>query len=568
MPQGNKSNIDSILLTEDEVERQAVERAGRLGIFRVARVEDGKFWLMGMMFFCIAYIYSVMRELKDSFIIKRQLPASISFLKLIYVPPVSIVASTIVQKLLTISSNKRILSWSVIMFGIYFLLYGIVILPYQDYIEPSNFNATDDFSDSKMVYKGLESVSAIVLTLNCWTSTLHFVASEVWGTMVLSLLFMSFSNDVCPFRQFIRFMPLFYVLSNIALMLSSITMFGYQHLNAQVSFVIKQWMLRVAFIAIAMFCFLIAFLQLMLEKKVLCRVLYTIEGERKKKAKKEKPSFSEGINLMFKSKLVLAICGIVLAYNIGTNMVESSYKSCLKIVSLAKKNDTGNHVLFRSSIIQFVTGFLVIILLLSPFSRIIQSRGWRLVGMIPPAVATLGFFAVFSLAMFNTGLEKKNLFFINALFSRDLDKNTRNKFLGLEEYVCIAAVSCFKICKYAAFDIAKETISMKIDKKYRARFKGIYDGICGKLGKAGGALLLVVSNQIINTTDIRRASLIYLAISLMISGIWFILVEYLANKYEESVRKNKNIDIDLFKGAKKIFSDDENEDANASLKNN
>lgn len=154
----------------------------------------------------------MIRELKDSFIIKRQLPASISFLKLIYVPPVSIIASAIVQKLLTISSNKKIFFYVVAVFGIYFFTYGVVILPLQDVIEPSNFNATDDFSDSKMYFKGLKSISAVILTLNCWTSTLHFVASEVWGTMVLSLLFMSFSNDVCPFRQFVRFLPLFYIL--------------------------------------------------------------------------------------------------------------------------------------------------------------------------------------------------------------------------------------------------------------------------------------------------------------------------------------------------------------------
>ncbi|ELA47360.1 hypothetical protein VCUG_01129 [Vavraia culicis subsp. floridensis] len=552
------------LPTENEVEQLAVRRAGRFGVYRVAKVEDGKFWLMGGMFFCIAYIYSVIRELKDSFIIKRQLPASISFLKLFYVPPVSIAASALVQKCLTISSNKRIMSYVIAFFGAYFLLYGVVILPLQDKIEPSNFNATDDFSDSKMAYKGLESVSAIVLTLNCWTSTLHFVASEVWGTMVLSLLFMSFSNDVCPFRQFIRFMPLFYVLSNIALIGSSLTMLSYQYYNQIVTYYVKQMMLRIAFVIIAVFCLATLVFQIILEKNVLGKVLYTIEGEGQKRSKKAKPSFSEGIRLMFKSKLVLAICGIVLAYNIGTNMVESCYKSSLKIVSMANKKDTGNHVLLKSSIIQFITGSVVIGLLVSPFSRIIQSRGWKIVGMIPPLVATVGFVSVFMLALFNTGRDGQNIPPVNAMLKSDISEKNRLWFLSFEETACVLAVSFFKICKYAAFDIAKETLSMKIDKRYRARFKGIYDGVCGKLGKAGGALLLLASNYIINTTDIRRASFFYLIISLIIVLVWFYLVSYLAGKYEESVKLKKNINIDLFKGTKKMFSDDEDEPITAT----
>ncbi|ELQ74209.1 ATP:ADP Antiporter (AAA) Family [Trachipleistophora hominis] len=564
MPNQNDLAHEIRTLTENEVEQQAVRRAGRFGIYRVSKVEDSKFWLMGGMFFCIAYIYSVIRELKDSFIIKRQLPASISFLKLIYVPPVSIAASALVQKCLIFSSNKRILSYVVACFGVYFLVYGVVVLPLQDTIESSNFNATDDFSDSKMAYKGLESVSAIVLTLNCWTSTLHFVASEVWGTMVLSLLFMSFSNDVCPFRQFIRFMPLFYVLSNVALMGSSITMLGYQHYNKLVDYSTKQMMLRIAFVIIAIFCLAILAFQIILERKILGRVLYTIEGEEQKRTKKVKLSFTEGIRLMFKSKLVLAICGIVLAYNIGTNMIESCYKSSLKIVSMATKQDTGNHVLLKSSIIQFITGLVVILLLISPFSRFIESRGWKIVGIIPPLIATAGFVGVFTLALFNTGRDGENIPPINMMLKSEVSDDTRRKFLQFEETVCLLAVACFKICKYAAFDIAKETLSMKIDKRYRARFKGIYDGVCGKLGKAGGALLLLVSNQLINTTDIRRSSFFYLMISLVIVSIWFYLINYLAGKYEESVKLRKNVDIDLFKGTKKMFSDDEDEPITAS----
>lgn len=342
-------------------------------------------------------------------------------------------------------------------------------------------------------------------------------------------------------------------------MASSLTMMGYQHFNEILDFSSKQLMLRFSFVIISIFCLFIMIFQFILDKSVLNRTLYIIEGQAVKKSKKLKPSFNEGIRLMFKSKLVLSVCGIVLAYKIGTNMVEPSYKSCLKIVSIAGKKDTGNHVLFMSSLIQFITGSVVIALLITPFSRSIQNRGWKFIGIIPPIIATAGFVLVFSLATFNTGTNKENLTIFNNLFQTIMDDEKKIHFLKIEEYVCLFTVALFKICKYAAFDIAKETLSMKINKKYRARFKGIYDGVCGKLGKAGGAFLLIVSNQVVNTTDIRRASFFYLIISIALVFVWFYIVCYLARKYDESVKLNKDIDIDLFKGTKKIFSDDENE---------
>jgi len=121
----------------------------------------------------------------------------------------------------------------------------------------------------------------------------------------------------------------------------------------------------------------------------------------------------------------------------------------------------------------------------------------------------------------------------------------------------LLCVALFKITKYAAFDIAKECISMRINIKYRARFKGIYDGVCGKLGKAGGALLQIICNFLCNTNDIRESSFAYFMISFIIILLWFYFVFYLAGKYDESIRNDKDVDIDLFSG-QKGFSDDEN----------
>lgn len=534
------------LPTEEQVESEA-KRAGEktFGILPIAKIERKKFIIMSFQFFLISFIYAVLRELKDTFTLSRQLPASIAVLKLAFVPPVSIFASTMIAKLLTITSNRKILMYLLIGYVIYFFFYGIVILPFQEEIEPSTHLAGDLFSDEKMSFKGVQSLAAVIVSFTCWTSTLHFIAAEIWGSAVLSLLFMSFSNDVCPFGQFIRFMPRFYIFSNVALIFSFGTIQGYTGFIKSCTFYQKALCLRVFFVVLGVLAFGIFALGYYLKACNLTDPLFIIKGEQIKK-KKQKVGFTQGIKLMFKSKLVLAICAMTLAYNIGTNMIESNFKT---VLAAAKKSGAGTDsasIMKFLSYQQIIVGTIVIILLITPFSRLIQIFGWFTMGIVPPFSALLGFICVFCIAIYNTSVDGSNIWFMNRLFeSPNMTEAQKASWIKIEVYLDLLFAALFKITKYAAFDMAKETISMRINKKYRARFKGIYDGVCGKLGKAGGALLLLVCNIILNTNDIRESSLIYLSFSLVIFFIWFFVVKYLANKYEESIRKNQDIDIDL-----------------------
>ncbi|KRH93171.1 ATP:ADP Antiporter (AAA) Family [Pseudoloma neurophilia] len=544
------------LPTETEVETQA-RSVGRktFGIINIASIESSKFILMATQFFLISYVYAVLRELKDAFTLKRQLPASIQVMKLGFVPPVSIIASIIVAKLLSFSSNRKILMGALGFYAIYFLFYGFILLPFQETVEPSIHFAGDKFSDCKMKFRGIESLAAVIVTFTCWTSTLHFVMSEIWGSAVLCLLFMSFANDVCPFKQFIRFIPLFYIFSNIALIFSFFTIKAFEFYDASLSFINKEWLLRGMFGFLSFLVFLIWILGYIFKSMNLDSPLFVVESDKKKK--KVSVGFGEGIRLMFKSKLVLAICCITLAYNIGTNMVETNYKSCLAKIAKNEGQSTSQIAGFLAYQ-QVIVGTIVTILLCTPFARLIQIFGWTTMGLVPTISAFFGFLGVFSFAAFNTSLDGTNFRFLNSLLSSyNQSSDQKNKYLYWELYVGLFIVSCFKITKYAAFDIAKETLSMRINKKYRARFKGIYDGVCGKLGKAGGSLLSTLCNAIMNENDIRSSSVIYFCLSMFIVFIWLYVVIYLGKKYHISIKNDEDVDIDIIGGKKGASLDDE-----------
>lgn len=552
----NRNGHGSNLPTETEIEAEA-KRVGRItfNIYNIAPIEKWKFIIMALQFFLISYIYAILRELKDAFTLKRQLPASIQVMKLFFVPVVSIIASGTIATLLNYYSNRRILMGALMAYAIYFVFYGVVILPLQETIEVSIHFVGDLFSDSKMVFRQIESFAAIMVTFTCWTSTLHFVMSEIWGSAVLCLLFMSFANDVCPFKQFIRFIPLFYISSNVALIFSFGTIKVFEYCDGFLSYQAKEWFLSGMFLflgAIAAFIFLLG---LIFKNKALDAPLFVVESEKKKK--KTKVPFMEGVKLMFRSRLVLAICFMTLSYNVGTNMVETNYKTALQTFS-KKSNFSTAQIAGFLAYQQVIVGSVVAILLCTPFARLIQICGWTTMGMVSPISASIGFFAVFSFAAFNTSLDGKNFSILNAMASSHTFKpEFLTSLLFYEVVLGLITASCFKITKYAAFDIAKETLSMKINKKYRARFKGIYDGVCGKFGKAGGSLLSWICNAIKNSNDIRDSSAIYLILSLFIIIIWISVVLYLGRLYRDSVKNECDIDIDLIGGKKGLIDDDD-----------
>ncbi|EPR79164.1 ADP/ATP carrier protein [Spraguea lophii 42_110] len=540
-----------LLPTESDVEAQAIERSKySFGIYRIAKIEDKKFWLMGAIFFIIAYVYSVMREIKDAFIIIRQLPASIHILKLLWVPPIAMISMLIVQKALVNNENRTILKYVCIGFAVYFFIYTGISFPWKFSFEPNDQPLKDWVADGKMKYKGVEAMLAVLLTFYGWTSTVHFIASEILGSLMLSFLFMSFANDICPMKQFLRFIPLLYVISNAAIIASAGTMYALQRLLTVSTYIKGRMVLSLLFLISGFLCFAITGLIIIMEKKILGRPLFIVEGERRVK-KKVKISASEAIKLVMSSKLVLAICATVLFYNVSTNMAESSYKSVLRIRSDEIGTSGGEaHVMMKQFITQLIIGFAVIFLLITPFSRLVTTVGWTAVAIIPPIFAGIASFIIFSLAIYNTGTKNENVFgFINTIFSKNkflhsIFHNEKNP-LWLEESIGVIVVAFYKVFKYAAFDIAKEAISMKIDSKYRSRFKGVYDGMCGRLGKGCGAIISFTVTMVASTTDIRKASPFYLATSLLLASTWIYLSIYLGNKYKEAVRNNTTVDIDL-----------------------
>ncbi|KAH9410919.1 TLC ATP/ADP transporter [Ordospora pajunii] len=533
-PQPYTDNIP----TEDEVEQDANSRQGLFKYFRVARIEYPKFILLGVMLGIVGFIYSFMRILKDMFVMVRQEPTTILFIKIFYVLPVSMTLVFLIQYELGSKTISRIFSIFCGGFASLFFFYGAVLL-IEEHVSPSRFLFRDIFVDGKMSSKGLNIFKSMFLTINEPLATLVFITAEMWGSLILSYLFMSFLNESCTIKQFSRFIPSLIIIMNLSLLLSAIATGGFFNLRRSFTFEQNQFFLSGIFITQGILIVLVIFLKSYLEKVVMARPLFVVSsGSRRKKAKAN-VSFSEGLETMSQSRLLLAMSLIVLFFNISYNMIESTFKAGTKVAAEYFNEEKGQYSGKFNQIDQYMTSIIVIALNLSPFSSLVETSGFLLVGMITPIITLTAVIFFFGSTIYNTVVEGSSLKFLSGLFP---DGELRYK---LENYSGIIFLSLLKIAKYSAFDICKEKLGMRINPTYRARFKSVYDGIFGKVGKSVGSIYGLMMFEILSTEDLRQAAPITAGIVSVFVAMWIKSIVYLSGSYESAVKQNKDVDIDM-----------------------
>lgn len=539
------NNTANNLPTESEVEIEACQHTNVFGsIFRVAKCERPMFFRMATMFFIIAYVYSIMRNAKDAFVLDKQEQASMTFLKNA-ITFISIFSVMLLQYLFTKTRISNILMTMTIIYGIYFIVFAWILNPLHEIIEPSKFLSIDAFGEGKLEYRKLKILYALSLIFNFWVTSLFYIASELWGNIVLSLLFLSFSNDVLTFKQSLRFIPLFFIASNIGLFLSGITMLALGKVIDHAPYIINQYALPTVFTFIGIITFSCAYIHYKLEKDILSKPIFVVEGVQTKRTK-AKVGMIEGLKHCFQSKLLMQMCFIVLSYNITVNIIDSLFKKAMKVKSIADNRATDSFTMISEAQNQMITASCVIVILCTPFSRLVQSIGWLFAGGVSPLFASITSLIVLSLAIYNTSVEKTitfNLF--QTIFS-----GFSNNYLTIEFHVGRFSSAGFKVMKYAFFDVAKEALSMRINKDKRATYKAVYDGVVGKLGKGMNSLISLGLFTLFNTDDVRAVSFCLLIISITFLLMWFNGVIYLSKKYEESVATNENIDLDYFNKGK------------------
>lgn len=454
----------------------------RAVLWPIHSFELKKFLPMALMMMGILFNYSVMRGIKDALVTTSMGAETIPTLKLWFVLPSAVLFMIIYTKLSNLFSKNSVFYIITSFFLAYYALFAIILYPCRDGLTPDFLSSIDS-----AFWKSL------LIPVQGWVYSSFYVMAELWGSVMISLMFWRFANDVTSIKQAKRFYAMFGFVANGALIVSG------GILKSVKSVTMVTW---IAFFV----CLAIIGIYFWLNNYVLTDPRYYNPDEIKKPKKKAKLSIGESFNAIMHSKYLGFIALLVICYGISINLVEVTWKGQLR---LYRPSESGFAAFMGE--LQMWTGAATILFMLVG-ANILRRCSWFSAAMLTPLV------------IFVTGL----IFFVFIIFRDSIDPIVSPlgfTALGVIVYVGLTQNVLGKAVKYSLFDPTKEMSYIPLDDELKSKGKAAVDVIGGRLGKSGGAAInfLLLNVLFVGSSLVQLAPLIAIIFAVILF-IWFFAV--------------------------------------------
>lgn len=503
--QAGASGLSSLRLQKPLVQQRAAPSAAtaqaaavapedKPGFLGIAPITWRKIVPLGFMFFCILFNYTILRDTKDVLVVTA--PGSgaeiIPFLKTWVNLPAAIGFTVLYAKLANILSTESLFYACIFPFIAFFGAFAFILYPLRDTLHPT------EFANRLLESAGPRFAGPIAILRN-WTFCVFYVMAELWGSVVVSLLFWGFANQITTVEEAKQFYPLFGLGANVALIFSGRTVVAFSQLRAGLPAGVDGWgvSLKGLMGLVVVGGCLVAATYFWLQRTVVPGVVAKLPPKPKKH--KAEMSLGESFTFLAKSTYIRDLAALVVAYGISINLVEVTWKSKIK-QQFPNPND------YSAFMGNFSTATGTVTFLMMLLSRFVFRKfGWGVAALITPTVLLV------------TGI----IFFALVLFGAPLDPMLAT--WGLTPLMAAvlvgAAQNVFsKSSKYSLFDPCKEMAYIPLDQETQLKGKAAIDVVCNPLGKSGGALIQQI--MIVSFGSLAASTPYLGAILLIIVLIW------------------------------------------------
>ena len=424
---------------------------------------------MFLLFFFISFNYTILRDTKDTLIVTAQGSGAeaLPFLKVWGVLPCAVIFMILYAKLSNKLSKKALFYSAITPFIVFFALFAVVIYPAREALHPN------------MLADKLQTIlpqgfMGLIAVFRNWTFSLFYVLSELWGSVVLSLLFWGFANDIMKVSEAKRFYSLLGIGANLALLISGPAIILVSNIREKLPPEVDAWGVSLNFL-MGMVVFsgiMVMVIYHWMQKNVLTDIRY-FDSNQKKIQKKEKTKMSlvESFKFLGKSKYIGLLALLVIGYGIAINIVEVTWKSQLKL-----QYPNPNEYMTFMGTFSTATGFITVFMMLFVGGNVIRRFGWGVGALVTPVVLLITGLGFFSFVLFKGQL--------SGLISM----------IGSTPLMLAVAIGAIqnimsKSSKYSLFDPTKEMAYIPLDQESKVKGKAAIDVVGARLGKAGGALM-------------------------------------------------------------------------------
>lgn len=306
-----------------------------------------------------------------------------------------------------------------------------------------------------------------------WTYALFYTLANLWGTVVVSLLFWGFANEITTVDEAKKYYPLFGLMANVALIFSGQYAKYVSSLRTTLAPGVDAWgnSLKLLMGAVGVGGAIVVGLMAYMQNAVLTDPLCVDpKKEAKRKKTKTKMTMAESAKFLASSPYIRDLAVLVIGYGMAINIVEVTWKSKLK----AAFPDPNSYSTFMGNF-SSATGIVTLLMML--MGRVIFKQfGWGVAAQITPITLLSTGVAFFSLTMFPS-------------FFAPLTAKFGVSPLMLAVLIGAAQNILSKGAKYSLFDPCKEMAYIPLDSESKTKGKAAVDVIGGVLGKSGGSFL-------------------------------------------------------------------------------
>ncbi len=476
----------------------------------IHNIEIKKFLPMGLMMFCILFNYTILRDTKDALVITAPGSAAeaLPFIKLYGTTPMAVLFMLIYAKLANVLSREGLFYAALLPFLVFFGAFALVIYPNRDVLHMSE----ETIKAYQLEYLRIQYLIPVI---GNWSYSLFYILAELWGSVVISLLFWQFANEITRVTEAKRFYGMFGLIGNFGLMLSGYVVYSFSQMTEGMSKG-EAWGISLNYLMsfVVLSGLVVVIIFAWMNKAVLTDKTYYDPEEGGKGKKKDKPhlSLGESFGYLLKSPYLGMIAVIVLAYGISINLVEVVWKGQVKI----RFPNSNDYNAFMGGF-SFVTGFITIILMVVG-NNILRRFSWLRAAMITPIMILVTSMIFFGVIMYT---------------------NMHDSFTMImgTTAVMIAVISGFiqnvltKATKYSLFDPTKEMAYIPLDQELKVKGKAAVDVIGGRAGKSGGAV--IASTLPIIFVGTTLASMVHI-LAIIVIGIvilWILSVRSLSKRF-------------------------------------
>ena len=436
----------------------------------------GRLVPMSLMFYFMAFANSIMDAVKDTLVVTAFGGAEqIPYLTVYAVLPTSLLFVSLFARLSSKFGREKLFYMAVTFFMCFFALFTGVLYPMREVLHPYELATTL----ATTLPRGLAGGIAVFTN---WTYSLFYVAGELWGDVVLSLLFWGLANEITRVSEAGIIYPLLGIGANVAQACSGLFM----------KFVTTQWhpagvapedmwaaKLKL-FMTVVMFCggSIMACHKYicdearkdpnsaMMEKQRDSKIRSDADKAAKKKTKKA--GLLSSLMYVFESPEVACLAVMAIAQGLSSIIFQVAWKTQLRIY----RPDPTSYAAYMGDV-QTYSGMVTgIFMVAAPF--LFKNLGWKgTLSVTPKTVIALGW------VFFGTS--------IYALRHGQLaQSSTILPWLVLGGAVIYIVE---RAAKFSLFKPAEEMVYITLDEDSRTKGKAAVDVLGAQIGKTGGSFM-------------------------------------------------------------------------------